>query len=151
MSWANHPWSLYRSPQYTSGFFALSLLVPPLKASTMCHTCSGFRSGVLLQDVVSPCCVVITIMFCRVLLCYSVSSYTAGDGGSGDLELGALSSLRALSNTSSLEKRSRFSAKGSMLSLLLVSIVSVYYVQLVQLNQIIQCSPLRVILAATHR
>jgi len=44
---------------------------------------------------------------------------------SGVVGLGALSSVKSLSNLSSNDERSRFSAKGLILSLLLVSVLPV--------------------------
>ena len=61
----------------------------------------------------------------RVLPASSVSSDSIGDGGSGVVGLGALSSVKALSSPSSSEDRSRFSARGSMSVSLLVSVLSV--------------------------
>jgi len=65
-------------------------------------------------------------MFRRVLPCSSVSSDPIGDGGSGVVGLGALSSVKALSSPSSNDERSRFSARGSMTFSLLVSVFSVF-------------------------
>ena len=64
-------------------------------------------------------------MFLRVLPCSSVSSNPLGDGGSGVVGLGALSSIKALSSSSPSNERSRFAARGSKLFLLWVSALSV--------------------------
>ena len=64
-------------------------------------------------------------MFRRVLPGSSVSSESIGDGGSGVVGLGALSSVKALSSPSPSDDRSRFSARGSMSFSLLVSVLSV--------------------------
>ena len=64
-------------------------------------------------------------MFRRVLPGSSVSSDPIGDGGSGVIGLGALSSVKALSSPSPRHERWRFSARGSMLFSLLVSVLSV--------------------------
>ena len=64
-------------------------------------------------------------MFCRVLPRSSISSDPIGDGGSGEVGLGALSSVKTLSSPSASDERSRFSARGSMLFSLLVSVFSV--------------------------
>jgi len=55
----------------------------------------------------------------------SVSSDPLGDGGSGVVGLGALSSIKALSSPSPRDNRLRFSAKGSMSFSLFVLILSV--------------------------
>jgi len=68
----------------------------------------------MLEDVTSPCYVVAAIVFHRVFPSSSVSSDPAGDGGSGVVGLGALSSVKALSNPSSRDERWRFSGKWSM-------------------------------------
>jgi len=112
----------------------MDLLVPLLKAATICRTCSGFKSGVVFEEVVSPCCGVGTIMFRRVWPCPSLSSYLASDGGSRVVGLGALSSVKALSNPYSSDKRSRLSVMGAMWSSLLVSVLSVCYLQLVMMQ-----------------
>ena len=93
---------------------ALGFLGPPLRDARICFICSGFRIGVVSETVASPCCVVATIVFRRVLPCSSVSSYPPGDDGSGVVGLGALSSIKALSSPSPSDERSRFSARGSM-------------------------------------
>jgi len=79
---------------------------------------------VVSEDVAPPCSAVATIVFRRVLPCSSVSSDPLGDGGSGVVGLGALSSVMALSSPSLSDERSRFSAKGSMSFSLLVSVLS---------------------------
>ena len=76
------------------------------------------------EDVVPPCSAVAAIVFRRVLPGSSVSSDPVGDGGSGVVGLGALSSVKALSSPSPSKDRSRFSASGSMLFSLLVSVLS---------------------------
>ena len=80
----------------------------------ICLICSGLRIGVVSEKVVPPCSVVASIVFRRVLPCSSVSSDPLGDGGSGVVGLGALSSVKALSSPSPSDERSRFSARGSM-------------------------------------
>jgi len=116
--------------------------VPLLKTGKICLICFGVKSGVIFDDVVSPGYRGAAIVFRRVLRCSSVSSNPAGDGPSCVVGLGVLSSVRALSNTSSSDERSRISAKGSILSLVLVSVLCVCYVLLVGPNQILQFSPL---------
>jgi len=91
----------------------------------ICLICSGFRIGVVSEDVAPPCSAVVTIVCGRVLPCSSVSSDPLGDGGSGVVGLGAVSSIKALSSPSSSDERSRFSARGSMSFSLLVSVLSV--------------------------
>jgi len=124
MSWARHPLSLCRSPWYISGSLALGFLVPPLKDAIICLICSGYRIGVVSEEVAPPCSVVAAIVFRRVLPCSSVASDPLGDGGSGVVGLGALSSVNALSSPSPSNARSRFSARGSMSFSLLVSVLS---------------------------
>ena len=92
---------------------------------TISLICSRFKSGVVLEDVASPCFVVAAIVFRRILPCSPVTSDPAGDCGSGVVGLGALSSVKTLYNPSSRDERSRFSAKGSMFSSLWVSVFSV--------------------------
>ena len=77
------------------------------------------------EDVAPPCSAVAAIVFRRVLPGSSVSSDPIGDGGSGVVGLGALSSVRDLSRPSPCDERSRFSASGSMSFSLLVSVLSV--------------------------
>jgi len=113
------------SPRWTSGSSALGLRVPSRRAETICLLCLGFKSAVILKDLASPCCVVAAIMFRRVVACSSLSSDPAGDGGSAVVGLGARSSLKGLSNPSSSDERSRFSAKGLMLSSLFFPVLSV--------------------------
>ena len=64
------------------------------------------------QDVAPPCSAVAAIVLRRVLPGSSVSSDPIGDGGSGVVGLGALSSVKALSSPSPSDERSRFSARG---------------------------------------
>ena len=66
------------------------------------------------EEVAPPCSVVAAIVFRPVLPCSSVSSDPIGDGGSGVVGLGALSSINALSSPSPSDERSRFSARVSM-------------------------------------
>ena len=87
--------------------------------------CSGFSIGGVSAEVVPPCSAIAAIMFGCVLPCSCVSSDPIGDGGSGVVGLGALSSVKALSRPSPNDERSRFSARGLMLFLLLVSHLSV--------------------------
>jgi hypothetical protein len=103
----------------------LGLLVPPLRDVMICLICSGLRIGVGSEDVAPPCSAVAAIVFRRVLPGSSVSSEPIGDGGSGVVGLGALSSVKALSSPSPNDDRSRFSARGSMSFSLLVSVLSV--------------------------
>jgi len=77
------------------------------------------------EDVAPTCSAVAAIVFRRVLPGSSVSSDPIGDGASGVVGLGALSSVKALSSPSSSDDRSRFSARGSMSFSLLVSVLSV--------------------------
>jgi len=103
----------------------LGPLVPPLKDGMICLICSGFRVGVVSEDVAPPCSAVAAIVFRRVMPCSSVSSDPLGDAGSGVVGLGTLPSIKALSSPSPSNERSRFSARGSMSFFLLVSVVSV--------------------------
>jgi len=92
----------------------------------ICLICSSIRIGVVPADVAPSCSVVAAIVFRRVLPgSSSVSSNPIGDGGSGVVGLGALSSVKALSSPSSSDDRSKFSAKGSMSFSFLVSVLSV--------------------------
>ena len=77
------------------------------------------------EDVAPPCSPVVAIVFRRVLPGSAVSSDPIGDGGSGVVGLGALTSVKALSSPSPSDERSRFYARGSMLFSLLVSVLSV--------------------------
>ena len=87
--------------------------------------CLLFRIGVVSEDVTPPCSTVAAIVFRRVLPCSCVSSDPLGDGGSGGVGLGALSSVKALSSPSASDERSRFSARGSMPFWLVLSVLSV--------------------------
>jgi len=78
----------------------------------ICLICSGLRIGGVSEDIAPPCSVVAAIMFGRVLPGSSVSSEQIGDGGSGVVGLGALSSVKAISSPSRSDERSRFSARG---------------------------------------
>jgi len=91
----------------------------------ICPICSGLRIGVVSEDVAPPCSAVAAIVFRRVLPASSVSSDPIGDGGSGVVGLGALSSVKALSSPSPSDERSRFSARGSMSFSVVVSALSV--------------------------
>jgi len=91
----------------------------------ICLICSRLRIGVVSEDVAPPCSAVTTIVFRRVLPGSSVSSDPIGDGGSGVVGLGALSSVNALSSPSPSDERSRFSARVLMSFSLLVSVLSV--------------------------
>jgi len=91
----------------------------------ICLICSRIRIGVDSEDVAPPCSAVAAIVLPRVPPCSSVSSDPLGDGGSGVVGLGALSSLMALSSPSPSDERSRFSARESMSFSLLVSVLSV--------------------------
>jgi len=91
----------------------------------ICLICSGFRIGVVSEDVAPLCSVVAAIVFRRVHPGSSVSSDPIGDGGSGVVGLGALSSVKALSSPAPSDERSRFSARGSMSFSLLVYVLSV--------------------------
>jgi len=98
---------------------------PPLKEVMICLICSRLKIGVISQDVAPPCSAVTGIVFRPVLSGSSVSSDPIGNGGSGVVGLGALSSVKALSSPSASDERSRFSARGSMSFFLLVSVLSV--------------------------
>jgi len=87
--------------------------------------CFAFRIGVVSEDDTPLCSVLAAIVFRRVLPCSTVSSHPLGDGGSGGVGLGALTSVRALSSPSPNDKRARFSARRLMLFSLLVSVLSV--------------------------
>jgi len=91
----------------------------------ICLICSGLRIGVGSQDIAPPCSAVAAIVFRRVRPGSSVSSEPIGDGGSGVVGLGALSSVKDLSSPSPSDDRWRFSARGSMSFSLLVSVLSV--------------------------
>jgi len=84
---------------------ALGFLVPPLKDAMLCLICSWFRIGIVSEEVVPPCSAVAAIVFHRVLPCSSVSSDPLGDGGSGVVGLGALSSVKALSGPSPSDEK----------------------------------------------
>jgi len=90
----------------------------------ICLICSGLRIGVVSEYVAPPCSAVAAIVFRRVLPGSSISSDPIGDGGSGVVGVGALSSVNALSSPSPSDDRSRFSARGSMSFSLLVSVLS---------------------------
>ena len=77
------------------------------------------------EDVAPPWSAIAAIVFRSVLTTSSVSSDPIGDGGSGVVGLGALSSVKARSSPSPSDERSRFSARGSMSFSLLVSVLSV--------------------------
>jgi len=102
----------------------LGFLVPPVREAMICLICSGFRIGVVPDDVAPPCSAVAAIVFRCVLPWSSVSSLPLGNGGSGVGGLGALSSIKALSSPSPSDDRSRFSARGLMSFSLLVSLLS---------------------------
>jgi len=125
MSWASHPRSLCRSPRYSSASFALGFLGPPLRDVMIWLICSGVRIGAVSEDVAPPCFAVAAIVFRHVLPVSSVSSDPIGDGGSGVIALGALSSIKALSSPSPSDDRSRFSARGSMSFSSVVSVLCV--------------------------
>jgi len=72
----------------------------------ICLICSGFRIGVVSENVAPACSAVATIVFRHGLPCSSVSSDPLGDGGSGVVELGALSPFKALSSHSLSDERS---------------------------------------------
>jgi len=92
----------------------------------ICLICSGLRIGVVSEDVAPRCSAVAAIVFRRVLPCSSVSSDPIGDGGSGVVGLGAISSVKALASPSPNNETSRFSARGSMSFSLSVSVLSVF-------------------------
>ena len=81
--------------------------------------------GVASEEDALPCSAVAAIVFLRVLPCSSVSSDPIGDGGSGVVGLGALSTVKASSSPSSSDERARYSARESMSFSLLVSVLSV--------------------------
>ena len=91
----------------------------------ICLICSGFRIGVVSEDVAPPDSAVAAIVDRRVLPGSSVASDPLGEGGSGVVGLGALFSVKAVSSPSPSDERSRFSARGSMSFSLLVSLLSV--------------------------
>ena len=91
----------------------------------ICLICSGFRIGVVCEDVAPSCAAVAAIVFRPVFPCCSVSSDPLGDGGSGVVGLGALSSIKALSSPSPSHERSRFCAMGSISFSLLASVLCV--------------------------
>ena len=103
----------------------MGLLVPPLRAVTICLNCLEFKSGLIWEDDDSPWCVVAAMVFRQVLPCSSVSSEPAGGAGSGLVGLGALCSVKTLYNPSSKNDRSTFSARESNSFSLLVSVLSV--------------------------
>ena len=84
----------------------------------------GIQDQGCLRGGRSACSVVATSVFRLVLPWSSVSSDPIGDGGSGVVGLGALSSVKSLSSPSPSDERSRFSARGSMSLSLLVSVLS---------------------------
>jgi len=61
----------------------------------ICLICSGFRIGVVSEEDAPRCSAVAAIVFRWVFPCSSVSSDLNGDGGSGVVGLGALSSVKA--------------------------------------------------------
>jgi len=91
----------------------------------ICLICSGLMIGVMSADVAPPCSDLAAIVFRRVLPGASVSSDPIGDGGSGVVGLGALTSVKALSTPAPSDERSRFSARGSMSFSLSVSVFAV--------------------------
>jgi len=91
----------------------------------ICLICSGLRIGVVSEDVAPHCSAVAGIVFGRVLPTSSVSFDPIGDGGSGVVGLGALSSVKALSSPSPSDERLSFFTRGSMSFSLLVSALSV--------------------------
>ena len=91
----------------------------------ICLICFVFRISVVSKDLSPPCPTVAAILFPRVLPCPSISSDSLGNSGSGVGGLGALSSVKALSNPSPSDERSRFSARGSMSFSLVVYVLSV--------------------------
>jgi len=101
----------------------------------LCLISSGFRIGVVSEEVAPPSCAVDAIVFRRDLPCSSVSSDPIGDDGSGVVGLGALSSVKALSSPSPSDETSRFSLWGSMSFSLLVYVLSVWYVLLVDASK----------------
>jgi len=91
----------------------------------ICLICSWLRIGVVSKEIAPPCSAVAAIVFRRVFPCSSVSSDPLGDGGSGVVGLGALSSVKAVSSPSASGERLRFSTRESMSFSLLVSVLSV--------------------------
>jgi len=77
----------------------------------ICLICSGLRIGYVSGDIAPPCSAVAAIVFGRVLPGPPVSSDPIGDGGSGVVGLGALSSGTALSSPSPSDEWSRCSAR----------------------------------------
>ena len=90
----------------------------------ICLICSGLKIGVVSEDVAPRCGAIAAIVFRHVLPLSSVCSDPIGDGGSGVVGLGVLSSVKALSSPSPSDERSRFSAKGLMSFSLLVSVTA---------------------------
>jgi len=80
----------------------------------------------VFDAVTPPSYVAASMVFRHVLPCSSIASDPPGDGGSGVVGLGALSSVKAVPNPSYSDERSRFSARGWMLFSLLVSVLSIY-------------------------
>jgi len=117
----------------------------------ICLICSGFRIGVVSEDVASPCSAVVPIVFRCVLPRSSVSSDPLGDGGSGLVGLGALSSVKALSSPSPSDEKIQIFCWGVDV----VCVVGLRFVCLLSAagggNQMLQSSPLRAILAAGNR
>jgi len=107
-------------------FLDLCFLVSPLRDAMIWLICSGFRIGVVSEDVAPPCAALAAIVFRHVLPCSSVSWDPIGDSGSGVVGLGARSSIKALSSPCPSDERLRFSAKGSILFSSLVSVLSVW-------------------------
>jgi len=100
-------------------------VIPPLRDVIICLICSGLGIGVVSEDVAPPGSAVAAIVFRRLLPGSSVSCDPIGDGGSGVVGVGALSSVKAFSSPSPSDDRSRFSSRGSMSFWLLVSVLSV--------------------------
>jgi len=92
----------------------------------LCLIRSGFRIGIVDEDVAPSCAVVVEFVFPRPLPRSSVSSDPRGDGGSGVIGLGPISSVKALASPSPDDERVGFSNRGSMLFSSLGSVLSVY-------------------------
>ena len=83
----------------------MGFLVPPLGDVMICLIRSGFRIGVVSEEVAPPASAVAAMVFRRVLPCSSVSSDPLGDGGSGVIGLAALCSVKALSSPSPSDEK----------------------------------------------
>ena len=104
---------------------ALGPLVPLPRDAIICLICSGFRIGVVSEQVIRPCATASTIVFCLILPCSSGCSGPVANGGCGVAVLGGLSFMIAVCNPSFSDERSTFSPMGSMSFSLLFSVCTV--------------------------